>query len=481
MIKDFLDKDEVGKYVAAMREQAATKGLDKQKMEAAAQAIGGRASQPVEAVLAALPTDNTGEASSGEATVKSPFFSRNPAVSLLQTSLEDEARAVDPPIVHEPKTGGLFPHIAGAIEALRHEAEHIGHTIETVLDPEKFSTTDSEWVTRVADATLDRLAKGNRPFNHVPAEYAITEANARIVIVGDWGSGLPRAQAVARLMAGEIEEATAQGRTVHVIHLGDVYYSGDPVEVQRRVLADGMWPVTVAQAQAGVKSWALNGNHDMYSGGWGFFDTLLTDPRFKNQSSPDGNPTSFFRIRTPTWDLIGLDTSWDLEVLSLGKSGVLADPQASVVAVWADEAERAEPKRKVMLLSHHQFVSCYDHTDIGTVLPHKLAPLLERREIDAWIWGHEHRCVGLESEMGAPPDPPFMRCIGHGGIPVPAIAAGTAPPKPGIWQTEGSFHENDDDWAKFGFAVLDFDEHAGLTIRYRDDEGDEDHPPEAIG
>ncbi len=146
----------------------------------------------------------------------------------------------------------------------------------------------------------------------------------------------------------------------------------DPVEVQRRVLADGMWPVTADQANQGVGSWSLNGNHDMYAGGWGYFETLLGDERFTLQRSADGRPTSFFRIRHPHWDLVGLDTSWDTDVLSQGKSGALADPQAAIVKGWADECAREG--RKLMLLSHHQLVSAYDQADIGTVLADEAGP-----------------------------------------------------------------------------------------------------------
>ena len=46
-----------------------------------------------------------------------------------------------------------------------------------------------------------------------------------------------------------------------------------------------LWPVTAAQARAGVTSWSLNGNHDMYGGGFGYFETLLADPRFVTQRS----------------------------------------------------------------------------------------------------------------------------------------------------------------------------------------------------
>jgi hypothetical protein len=453
VIADYSSRHEIAGYVAALREQLAAGALDDHAARAAP-AIGHDPRNATAAVLAALPEQGAGDPSSGGDHVDLPFFSRDPAVALLQTSLEVEARKRG--IVHEP--GRLARHVIGLLEEIKH---HL---------PERFSQRDPEWITRIGQATLERLARGNHPFNRTPAEYEITSPDARVVLVGDWGSGLKHAQAVARFMAEEVADALAAKRPAHVIHLGDVYYSGVAEEVKRRVLADGMWPVTVQQAEAGVTSWSLNGNHDIYGGGWGYFETLLGDERFAQQRSRDGKPTSWFRIRTPAWDLVGLDTSWDPEVLSKGLKGVLADPQAAQLATWAD----ALGDRRLMLLSHHQFVSSYDLGDIGQVLPHKLAPLLEHDRIAAWIWGHEHRCMGFEPARGMD-GVVFMRCIGHGGVPIPATTAKTIPP-PGVWQIpeagdlDGTFEEQDGRWNRFGFAVLDF---AGpqLSIRYRDDQG----------
>jgi hypothetical protein len=46
------------------------------------------------------------------------------------------------------------------------------------------------------------------------------------------------------------------------------------------------------------------------------------------------------------------------------------------------------------------------------------------RTIDAWIWGHEHRCVVFKpkaerknAKLKEAPD--FCACVGHGGVPVP--------------------------------------------------------------
>ncbi len=141
-------------------------------------------------------------------------------VSLLQTSLEDEARKSG--VVHQSEDRGRFGHIAGVVESIEHR-------IHSMLHPEKFSTHDPDWMTRISEATLDRIAKGNHPFNPNPAEHDVSDhSELRVVVVGDWGSGLPHACQVSKLMAEEIADAQGRGVPVHVVRLGDVYYSGRP-------------------------------------------------------------------------------------------------------------------------------------------------------------------------------------------------------------------------------------------------------------
>ncbi len=96
-------------------------------------------------------------------------------------------------------------------------------------------------------------------------------------MVGDWGSGLPHARKVSDQMRSYTLQGLADGRDTNVVHLGDVYYAGFPSEYVDRFLQ--WWPVRPAEA-GDIRSWSMNGNHDMYSGGDGYFDTLLADPRF---------------------------------------------------------------------------------------------------------------------------------------------------------------------------------------------------------
>ncbi|MGI8449249.1 MAG: hypothetical protein ACR2MP_19130 [Streptosporangiaceae bacterium] len=307
MIEQAYDRDSVRQYVEAVRGALGADQL-REATTAAAQAIPGDG-DPQAKVSAALPPPGTADVSSGGAEGQAvPYLSRDPAVSLVQSALAAALREQG---------------VADQTPADRHLWSTITRTAEALVHPGNFSPDDPDWVTKIAESMLGHLAKGNHPFNPRSAGHAISDS-ARLIVVGDWGTGLPRARAVAACMAEEITDALDHGREAHVIHLGDVYYSGLPSEIRQHVLA--YWPVTLDQVRAGVTSWALNGNHDMHSGGFGYFETLLGDPRFTAQHSPEGAPTSSFRLTSPSWDFAALDTSWDPDVLSKGASGVLEDP-----------------------------------------------------------------------------------------------------------------------------------------------------------
>jgi len=89
--------------------------------------------------------------------------------------------------------------------------------------------------------------------------------------------------------------------------------------------------------------------------------------------------------------------------------------------------------------------------------------------IIGWLWGHEHRCVAYATD-----EIPHMRCIGHGGVPVPSRPPRDPLPPPAIWAVTGSYEADGQRWGRFRFAVLDF---AGdrIDVTYRDDAGAETH------
>jgi hypothetical protein len=292
-----------------------------------------------------------------------------------------------------------------------------------------------------------RKFRTRRAFNsEFPPSVQVGD-DACVLLVGDWGSGLPRAQKVASAMRVHVEHAREAGRDVHVIHLGDVYYSGWDYEYQKRFLP--YWPVQPAEAGK-IGSWCINGNHDMYSGGHAYFDTLLKDSRFAPQRQ-----TSFFHLHNKEWQIFGLDTAWD--------DNGLKDPQAQFVSTML-----GKHAQKAITLSHHQFFSAYEPADdCGKVLREKLAAPLAAGRIHTAFWGHEHRCVLYDAWQNIK----YGRLVGHGGVPVYMTHADDGSyVQPAIYEDRRFLKSGLEYWAYFGFAVLDF---AGpkLKVRYVDENG----------
>lgn len=202
--------------------------------------------------------------------------------------------------------------------------------------------------------------------------------DARIAVFGDWGTGLYGAPAISRTIA-------ALDRCDVVLHVGDTYYSGEPAEIQDRLI--GNWP----RRSGATLNRSLNGNHEMYSGGNGYFQALGT---FFQQ------PASCFAMQNSNWILACLDTSY--EDFDLDEKQV----------AWLKAIVDAAGTRKLILFSHHQPFSQLDAQ--GPKLQIALAGLLRTQRIHAWFWGHEHRLVLYD------PHPVWGfkgRCVGNGGFP----------------------------------------------------------------
>ena len=238
----------------------------------------------------------------------------------------------------------------------------------------RFGKLDPGWG-KVVVEKAKVLFKGKRPFiAHKSAtdfRFAMADKTT-VAIVGDWGGGNEAAQAVARQIA--------KLKPDHVIHLGDVYYSGTPKEVEERFLQ--YWPSPSAPGM----SFALNSNHEMYSGGYGYFDHALK--KFKQ-------PASYFSLANANWRFIGLDTGYDEHDLH--------PPQAA----WL--AKQLDGGAKTILMSHHQLFSAYESTN-ASKLRSKVQPMLGR--VYGWIWGHEHLAVVYQKHEGI-----NAICLGNGCFP----------------------------------------------------------------
>lgn len=218
-----------------------------------------------------------------------------------------------------------------------------------------------------------------RDFIDQPAPTDKLGHKCRIALLSDWGTGLYGAPVCS-------ESIQKDGNFDVVLHLGDVYYSGDVDEVKERFLK--FWP----KAKESTINRALNANHEMYSGGKGYFDHIL--PAF-------GQKSSFFAMQNDYWLLVGLDTGYSEHELHGSQ------------AEWLIElVKNKREDQRVVLFSHHQPFSLYEGQ--GHKLVGQLAPLLQARSIHAWYWGHEHRCVVHEphAHWGL-----RGRCVGHSGFP----------------------------------------------------------------
>jgi Predicted phosphohydrolases len=380
------------------------------------------------------------------------FISHDPTVSLVQSALDayfhessDDASDADRRSVSE-----------GLVESDDPDTPVTGYEWDPAeIRPEvgrrvfdQFSRLDARWLeSKIAEA--QRQFGGKAPFNAIPPAPVVLPNRFRLVLVGDWGSGIPRARKVAKQMRRVLDEGKSEGLCQHVVHLGDVYYSGWPREYRDRFLA--YWPVDPWEVGT-IGSWSINGNHDMFSGGHGYFGTLLGDARFARQQQ-----SSTFNFVNDHWRILGLDTAWE--------DHGLRDPQSSWLA-----GELADQSKRTILLSHHQLVSARGKV-AKSALSTKMEPLLRHCSVHAWFWGHEHHCVLFEPYLNIR----FPRCIGHGGVPEYAWRRESQPlPKGVSYEFRGSFWHTGERWTLFGFAVLDFDGVA-LQVRYVDENGTTHH------
>jgi hypothetical protein len=360
------------------------------------------------------------------------FMPTNQIMSVLQTVIEEQLR--DHPALLKGEPGFDDPGGPVATEVLSLKAPEEG---------DDFGPSSPEWPIHIAEALVERTLRGRHDFVETksPPEGKL-ENKTRILLVGDWGTGGPSAKAVSMYMRKEIDSAKVP---VHVVHLGDIYYSGENWEAEERFLDH--WPVRKDEAKS-IGSWSVPGNHDMYSGGYGFYDVVLADERFACQRDADAQRVSYFRLHNDHWQILGLDTSWDDHLIPYGgHSGFLKDPQAD----WIATSVRERGKRKTMLLSHHQLYSTHEDKVHGNVAE-KLKAAFAEGGIDAWFWGHEHRCMPFRRHE----EVRYAACVGHGAMPEPA---GHAKPDDGLWEYDKGHPDADgDQWRWCGFARLDLDD-----------------------
>jgi hypothetical protein len=234
----------------------------------------------------------------------------------------------------------------------------------------------------------------------------------RIALAGDWATGTDEAAHIAKLITAF--------QPHYAIHLGDVYYVGDRAEVDENFLGipnpeNEFEPCRWPKGSQGT--FALNGNHEMYSRGYAYFDRMLPTlglgPVVNGKAQ--GQRASFFCLENEYWRIIALDTGYNsigLPVLEyIFKPDCALRPE---LLAWIREAIPRDDRRGIVLLSHHQYFSCFDDWYLKPAK--QLAEFFSRPVL--WFWGHEHRMAiyeefGVDGGIRA-----YGRCVGHGGMPV---------------------------------------------------------------
>ena len=306
-----------------------------------------------------------------------------------------------PRVMHTPRdtTAALLQtHLARQATEQNKLESFVLKGIERVLEFLEIRFSQEDWLGYAISffSWIESIIPAERPpAANTPEPIA---NNCDLAVVGDFGTGLYGAPVCAQSIA------TDQDGYNLLLHLGDVYYSGLGEEVQERFL--NVWPKL-----SGVTSRALNGNHEMYTGGHAYFGSIL--PAF-------GQTSSYFALQNDFWLLVGLDTAY--KQAFGGQEGVIDPDQVS----WLGPILRAAGDRKVVLFTHHQPFTLLDSNHGGNLLQ-ALGEFLETGKIFAWYWGHEHRCVLYD------PHPQYGfhgRCVGHGGFPEARPDLGNAPVSP---------------------------------------------------
>src|SRR6185503_2875038 len=273
----------------------------------------------------------------------------------------------------------------------------------------------------------------------------------------------------------------------YTIHLGDTYYTGSEREIK-----ENFHPETGKWHYGKNGSFALIGNHEMYSGGKHYFNDLLKWMGIRrNGAQVSPQKASFFCLENEYWRIIAIDTGFtaDKGIAGAGDNKDL-DITPEQLKWLKETIQFNNDNRGIILLSHHQPWCAFkgkkddDETkDKATEYPNPAITLSGKDLLGVdrpvlWWWGHDHHLAfygcpdqGLKA---------FGRCIGHGGTAVQCRTYDSAtndfpqlhdPKKKKLVLFDNREKRKIDDKVALGyngFAMLRLQE-SNLTIEYYDE------------
>jgi len=219
------------------------------------------------------------------------------------------------------------------------------------------------------------------------------EQKISVALFADFGTGLYHSLYIARHLAALNPD--------YAIHLGDVYYAGRHQEFEL------YFNQPLAPVIKNSRFFALNANHEMYSGAFPYYQYMVERHQPKRGAVAQEQEGSYFSIWHPKYQIIGIDTAYHQD----GRHNV------SELNAWLGERLRegkaASPPRTNILLSPN------GPYELGKErfgpLYNDLAELVHADLIDFWFWGNTH-CGALFDKTDKAP---FAgSCIGHAGHPI---------------------------------------------------------------
>jgi 3',5'-cyclic AMP phosphodiesterase CpdA len=233
-----------------------------------------------------------------------------------------------------------------------------------------------------------------------PNQNQVIDLNdaSKLAIIGDWGTGLQQAKLV-------LEQVAAMKPDI-LLHLGDIYFAGTESETRSNFLS-------ICRSVLGdIPIYSLCGNHDMYSGGKGYYSLL----------DQIGQKASYFCLQNDDWMFLAMDTGFhDNNPFTVSTNMTqLVTQDGWSEAEWHLNQIKNAGDHKIILLSHHQLFSSFG--SVGSVdevnyaynpnLYEIFAPLLPK--VEWWFWGHEHTLGIFDAYIGLKRG----RCVGASAVPV---------------------------------------------------------------
>lgn len=272
----------------------------------------------------------------------------------------------------------------------------------SILGTGQYQQLDLRWELIAGSVWLEHLLFKSQFPPNAPDSPEPIPGNISIALISDFGTGnFGPGDSPAVKISKFLKQPKNQ--PTYAIHLGDVYYAGLGDEESNNFLT--YWP------QGSSASFALNSNHDMYSGGGPYFNQVVGGPVFNKLQSP----WSFFALENPDWMIIGLDSAYYSSGLELYLNGTLGDAANAQTSFLRRMAQRAaNDNRKVILLTHHNPIELQGPANTNQLYTDVMNALSGLPTPAYWYFGHEH--VGA-AYAGPPTANMFYRFLGHGALP----------------------------------------------------------------